>query len=105
MRNPPATSSLLTTIVRQQIEPLRVAIQELSQGRTESGFDQLDQFGALQEIEGKTERLNAIADLHLAARAAGESSDAQDVNRLVNTPDSKPNSAAVAITTSVNPSV
>ncbi len=61
-------------IVRQQVEPLRLAVQELSQGRTESGFDQLDQFGAVQEIEDKTERLNAIADLHLAARAAGESS-------------------------------
>ena len=68
------TQARLTTIVRQQVEPLRLAVQELSQGRTESGFDQLDQFGAVQEIEDKTERLNAIADLHLAARAAGESS-------------------------------
>jgi hypothetical protein len=68
------TQAMLTTIVRQQIEPLRLAVQELSQGRTESGFDKLDQFGAVQEIEDKTERLNAIADLHLAARARSESS-------------------------------
>jgi hypothetical protein len=39
---------------------LRDAIQELSQGRTESGFDKLDQFGAIQEIEDDGARLDAI---------------------------------------------
>jgi hypothetical protein len=68
------TQATLTRIVRQQIDELRAAVTDLSKGRTEAGFDKLDNFGAVHEHEDKAKRLAAIADLHLAARARGESS-------------------------------
>jgi hypothetical protein len=46
---------------------LRDAVQELSQGRTESGFDKLDQFCAIQEFEDDAARLDAICQTHLEA--------------------------------------
>jgi hypothetical protein len=64
---PHRMSAALTKIFRQQIPALRDAIQELSQGRTESGFDKLDQFGAIQEIEDDGARLDAICQKHLEA--------------------------------------
>ncbi|MBV8216443.1 MAG: AAA family ATPase [Verrucomicrobia bacterium] len=39
-------SAALTRIFRQQVPALRAAIEELSQGKTEEGFDKLDRFGA-----------------------------------------------------------
>jgi conjugative relaxase-like TrwC/TraI family protein len=57
----------LTKIFRQQVPALRDAIQDLAQGRTESGFDKLDRFGAIQEIEDNATRLEAIAHKHLEA--------------------------------------
>jgi hypothetical protein len=41
---------VLTKTYRQRIRELREAIEDLSKGRTEEGFDKLDKFGAIQEI-------------------------------------------------------
>jgi conjugative relaxase-like TrwC/TraI family protein len=68
------TQAALSKIVRQQIEALRDAVSDLSEGRAAEGFDKLKEFGAAHELEDKTRRLAAIAELHLAARAAGKSS-------------------------------
>jgi hypothetical protein len=57
----------LTKIFRQQIAALRDAAYELSTGRTESGFDKLEAFGAIDEVEENVERLEAIASKHMAA--------------------------------------
>ncbi|MGA8654565.1 MAG: AAA family ATPase [Chthoniobacterales bacterium] len=63
----------LTKIFRQQIAPLRDAVYDLSAGRTESGFDKLEACGAIQEIEDKIGRLEAIATRHVAAIKEGKS--------------------------------
>jgi ATP-dependent exoDNAse (exonuclease V) alpha subunit len=60
-------SVALTKIFRQQIPALRAAIEDLSQGKTEEGFDKLDEFGVIREIEKTDERLRAICDLHIGA--------------------------------------
>ena len=57
----------LAKIFRQQIPALRAAIQDLSQGRSAEGYDKLDKFGAIQEIEDNAQRLGAIVRTHLAA--------------------------------------
>jgi conjugative relaxase-like TrwC/TraI family protein len=57
----------LTKIFRQRILPLRDAIQELSRGETAKGFDKLDEFGVIQEIEQEPARLAAIAQKHMQA--------------------------------------
>jgi ATP-dependent exoDNAse (exonuclease V) alpha subunit len=44
-------SAALNKIFRQQIPALRAAIEDLSQGKTEEGFDKLDEFGVIREIE------------------------------------------------------
>ena len=64
----------LTRILRQQIPALREAIQDLSQGKTESGFDRLEAAGVIHEAEDGAERLDAIAAQHLAAVRDGVSS-------------------------------
>ena len=46
----------------------------LSAGKTESGFSKLDAFGAIHEVEGNAERLEAIANQHMAAVREGKSS-------------------------------
>ena len=61
----------LTKIFRQQVVALRDAIQDLSQGRTESGFDKLEAAGVIHEVEDSTDRLEAIAARHLAAEREG----------------------------------
>jgi hypothetical protein len=68
------TRAVLSKIIRQQIGVLRQAVFDLSQGRAEAGFDRLDNFGAVHEMEDQTERLAAIASLQLAARHVGKSS-------------------------------
>ena len=68
------TQAVLTGIIRQQIDVLRQAVFDLSRDRTEAGFDKLDNFGAIHELEDKAERLAAIAQTHLAARKEGKSS-------------------------------
>src|SRR6516225_2502653 len=45
------TQAALTEIFRQQIPALRAAVHDLSQGKSAEGFDKLDKFGAIQEIE------------------------------------------------------
>jgi AAA domain len=60
-------SATLTKIFRQQILALRAGIEDLSQGRTEDGFDKLDEAGVVREIANTDERLKAICDLHIAA--------------------------------------
>jgi hypothetical protein len=57
----------LTKIFRQRIPALRDAIQELSRGETEKGFDKLDEFGVIQEIEDEATRLAGIAELQVTA--------------------------------------
>jgi conjugative relaxase-like TrwC/TraI family protein len=57
----------LTKIFRQRIPALRDAIQELSRGETEKGFDKLDEFGVIQEVEEEAGRLAAIAKKHIQA--------------------------------------
>jgi ATP-dependent exoDNAse (exonuclease V) alpha subunit len=67
-------SAALTKIFRQQVPALRAAIEDLSQGKTEQGFDKLDQFGVIREIEKADERLKAICDLHIGAIREKQSS-------------------------------
>jgi ATP-dependent exoDNAse (exonuclease V) alpha subunit len=64
----------LTKIFRQQISALRDAVYDLSAGRTESGFNKLEAFGAIHEMENKAERLEAIANQHIAALKESKSS-------------------------------
>ena len=64
----------LTKIFRQQIAALRDAVYDLSAGKTESGFSKLDAFGAIHEVEDDVERLEAIANQHIAAVREGKSS-------------------------------
>lgn len=59
---------------RQKNLKLRSAIDELSKGRTEEGFDELDQCTAILEFKDPKERLKVIADLHLEAKSSGQSS-------------------------------
>ena len=61
------TQAALTKIFRQQIPALKVAVQDLSQGKSAEGFDKLDKFGAIREIEDNAERLSTIVRPHLAA--------------------------------------
>jgi len=67
-------SAALTKIFRQQVPTLRAAIEDLSQGKTEEGFDKLDQFGVMREIEDTDERIKAICDLHIGALKEKQSS-------------------------------
>jgi ATP-dependent exoDNAse (exonuclease V) alpha subunit len=64
----------ITKIFRQQIAPLRDAVRDLSQGKIEEGLDKLEKFGAICQVEDKTERLAKIAELHLAALKERKSS-------------------------------
>jgi hypothetical protein len=67
-------SAALTKIFRQHIPALRAAVEDLSQGKTEQGFDKLDGLGVIREIAKSDERLKAICDLHLAALKGKRSS-------------------------------
>ena len=60
-------SAALTQIFRQQIPALRATIKDLAQGKTEEGFDRLDRFGVIREMEETDERIKAICDLHIGA--------------------------------------
>jgi ATP-dependent exoDNAse (exonuclease V) alpha subunit len=64
----------LTKIFRQQIPALRAEVQDLSQGKSGEGFDKLDRFGAIQEIEDNAQRLEAIVRTHRAASQLKRSS-------------------------------
>ena len=64
----------LSKIFRQQVPALRSAMYELSHGRTEQGFDKLQAYGALHEVEDSAERLQAIATTHLRALREGNTS-------------------------------
>jgi hypothetical protein len=44
------------------------------QGKTEEGFDKLDKFGVIREIENTEERIKAICDLHIGALKEKQSS-------------------------------
>jgi ATP-dependent exoDNAse (exonuclease V) alpha subunit len=67
-------SAALTKIFRQQIPALRAAIEDLSQGKTEEGFDKLDELGVIREIEETGERIKAICDLYIGAVRQKQSS-------------------------------
>jgi conjugative relaxase-like TrwC/TraI family protein len=64
----------LTKIFRQQIAALREAVSDLAAGRTERGFDRLEAFGAIAEVEEDGARLKAISDRHLSALQTGRTS-------------------------------
>jgi ATP-dependent exoDNAse (exonuclease V) alpha subunit len=66
--------ALLSRIFRQQVPALRAAIFDLAHGRTQDGFDKLEAFGALREVEDNQERLHAIATTHVTAIRGGHSS-------------------------------
>jgi hypothetical protein len=53
---------------------LREAVEDLSRGETEAGFDKLETAGVIHEVEDTDERLEAIASQHLAAIREGASS-------------------------------
>jgi hypothetical protein len=67
-------SATLNKIFRQQIPALRAAIEDLSQGKIEGGFDKLDEFGAIREIARTDERIRAICELHIGALKGKQSS-------------------------------
>ena len=64
----------LRKIFRQQIAALRDAVYDLSAGKTESGFSKLDAFGAIPRSKDNADRLEAIANQHIAAVREGKSS-------------------------------
>jgi len=72
----------LSKIFRQQDPALRAAMYDLSADcagarkieKTQAGFDKLDKFGAIREMEDNHERMHAIAQTHLAAIKEGKSS-------------------------------
>ena len=68
------SQAALTKIFRQQVPALREAVEELSRGKTEAGFNKLDAAGVIHEVEDPDERLDAIASQHLAAIRDGVSS-------------------------------
>jgi len=68
------SQAALTKIFRQQVPALREAVEELSRGKTEAGFNKLDAAGVIHEVEDPDERLDAIASQHLAAIREGASS-------------------------------
>jgi hypothetical protein len=49
-------------------------VYDLSAGKTESSFCKLDAFVPIHEVEDNVERLEAIADRHIAAVREGKSS-------------------------------
>jgi len=67
-------SAALNKIFRQQIPALRAAIEDLAQGKTEEGFDRLDRFGVIREMEKTNERIKAICDLQIGALREKQSS-------------------------------
>jgi len=64
----------LTKIFRQQVPALREAVEDLSRGETEAGFDKLEAAGLIHGVEDTDERLEAIASQHLAAVRDGATS-------------------------------
>jgi ATP-dependent exoDNAse (exonuclease V) alpha subunit len=57
----------LSKIYRQQIPELRAAVKDLADGKTREGFEKLDNFAVIKEIQGQDERLEKIAELQLEA--------------------------------------
>jgi ATP-dependent exoDNAse (exonuclease V) alpha subunit len=68
------SSAALNEIFRQQIPALRAAIEDLSQGKAEEGFDKLDDLGVIRKIEKTDERIKAICNLHIGAIREKQSS-------------------------------
>ena len=66
--------AVLTKIFRQKVAALREAIGELAKGKTLEGFDKLDRYGAIIEIENQAARLDAICQKHLEAARNKKSS-------------------------------
>ena len=64
----------LTKIFRQQVPALREAVEDLSRGQTEAGFDKLEAAGLIHGVEDADQRLEAIANQHLAAVEDGATS-------------------------------
>jgi conjugative relaxase-like TrwC/TraI family protein len=64
----------LTKIFRQQVPALREAVEDLSRGETEAGFDKLEAAGLIHGVEDTDQRLEAIASQHLAAVGDGATS-------------------------------
>jgi hypothetical protein len=53
---------------------LRAAIEDLSEGKTEEGFDKLDEFGLIRQIEETDKRIKAISNLRIGALKEKQSS-------------------------------
>jgi hypothetical protein len=66
--------AVLTKIFRQKVAALREAIGELAKRKTVEGFDKLDQYGAIIEIEDQAARLEAICQTYLEAAKSKKSS-------------------------------
>ena len=66
--------ALLTKIFRQKVAALREAIGELAEGKTLEGFDKLDQYGAIIEIEEPATRMEAICRKYIEATKNKKSS-------------------------------
>jgi len=64
----------LTKIFRQQVPALREAVEDLSRRHTEAGFDKLEAAGLIHGVEDTDQRLEAIANQHLAAVGDGATS-------------------------------
>ncbi len=63
----------LSTIRRQEDPAYRTAVERLSEGRVEEGFDRLDALGFIHEIADAEERYRALAEDYADTLAAGES--------------------------------
>lgn len=62
------------TVIRRQAEPrYRQAVEALSQGHVEEGFDRLDRLGFLREIPEADERYRALARDYADTLASGQS--------------------------------
>src|SRR5215471_20948302 len=59
--------AVMTKIFRQKVAALREAIGELAKGKTVEGFDKLDQYGAIIEIEDQAARMEAICRKYIEA--------------------------------------
>jgi ATP-dependent exoDNAse (exonuclease V) alpha subunit len=64
----------LDEIKRQQVEELRLAIEELSKGESAAGFTRLDLAGVISEEIDSMSRKSKLVQRHLAALAMGRSS-------------------------------
>jgi len=66
------TPARLSTIRRQEDPGYRKAVEDLSEGRVQEGFDRLDAMGFIREIEDAEERYRALAKDYADTLEAGQ---------------------------------